>query len=61
MLKSKLHGARVARAVARGVERRKPMLVVPPAYRLGYWLYRLAPAVYERLMARQFQSELDRS
>ena len=51
---------RVARAVARAAERRKNLLVLSLAGVLGYWVHRLAPDLYERLMAGRFQSELQR-
>ena len=50
----------VAQAVARGAARRKNLVILPLLGALGYWIYRLAPPIYERLMARQFQSELKR-
>jgi len=51
---------RVACSVARGVARRRRLVVVPAPYLLAYWLYRLAPGLYEHLMARQFKAELNR-
>jgi NAD(P)-dependent dehydrogenase (short-subunit alcohol dehydrogenase family) len=49
-----------ARAIYRGAVRRKYNLVLTPVGKLGYWMNRIAPLMYERLMARQFRSELDR-
>ncbi len=51
---------RVARAVVRAAGRRRSLLVLSPAGVLGWWVHRLAPGLYERLMARRFRSELQR-
>lgn len=48
----------VAEAVYRGVLNRRHLLLFTPMGILGYWISRLAPALYERLMTRQFRSEL---
>jgi NAD(P)-dependent dehydrogenase (short-subunit alcohol dehydrogenase family) len=50
----------VARAVVRAAERRRNLLVLSPAGILGYWVHRFFPMLYERLMARKFESELRR-
>lgn len=52
---------RVADAVCKGMQKKKPLVVLSPIGRLTYWLSRFAPNLYERLMARQLQSELIRS
>jgi len=51
---------KVAAAVVRAAERRKNLLVLSSAGVLGYWIHRLAPGFYERLMAGKFQRELQR-
>jgi len=51
---------RVADAVFRGIQKRKHLVVLSPVGRLTYWMSRLAPNLYERLMARQLKSELIR-
>ncbi len=38
----------------------KKMLVLTPMGKIGYWVSRLAPLLYEKLMARQFKTELER-
>ncbi|MCG8564349.1 MAG: SDR family oxidoreductase [Desulfobacterales bacterium] len=48
----------VARTVAGHIPRKTPMLVFTFFGKLGYWISRLFPGVYERLMTRQFRSEL---
>jgi len=50
----------VAEAVLRAVVRRKPLVLLTPVAHLTYWLNRLLPTFYERLMARQLKSELER-
>jgi len=51
---------RVADAVFRGIQKRKHLVVLSPVGRLTYWMSRIAPNLYERLMARQLKSELIR-
>lgn len=51
---------RVAEAVCRGLIRKKKLLVLSPVGRMAYWVSRLAPHFYERMMARQLRSELIR-
>jgi len=48
----------VAEAVYRGTLKRKPMLVLTPMGKIGYWVSRLAPGLYEWLMERQFRGEI---
>ena len=52
---------RVAEAVCKGIQKKKHLVVLSPVGRLTYWMSRLAPNLYERLMARRLQSELNRS
>jgi short-subunit dehydrogenase len=48
----------VAEKVFRGIIRRKRLLVLTPVGKTTYWLSRLAPGLYERIMARQLKQEL---
>jgi NAD(P)-dependent dehydrogenase (short-subunit alcohol dehydrogenase family) len=50
----------IADAVYRGLLKKKDLMVLSPVGKLAYWMSRLAPHVYERMMARQLQSELNR-
>jgi NAD(P)-dependent dehydrogenase (short-subunit alcohol dehydrogenase family) len=50
--------ARVAEAVYKGVRNRRHLVVITPVGKLSYWISRLAPVFYERLMARQVKDEL---
>jgi NAD(P)-dependent dehydrogenase (short-subunit alcohol dehydrogenase family) len=52
--------ARVAADIYAGAVARKPMLVLTPVGKLSYWINRLAPRLYERIMARQVRDELIR-
>ena len=52
--------ARVAADIYAGALARKPMLVLTPIGKLSYWINRLAPRLYERIMARQVKAELER-
>jgi len=51
---------RVADAVCRAMLKKKNILVLSPVGKLTYCLSRIAPGLYERLMARQLKSELIR-
>lgn len=51
---------RVADAIYRGAVRREHMLVLTAAGKLGYWVSRIAPVLYERIIERQFRGELER-
>jgi short-subunit dehydrogenase len=51
----------IAAAVYRGLLKKKNLMVLSPVGKLAYWMSRLAPNFYERLMARQLKSELMRS
>jgi len=50
----------VARAVLQGVIKRKRMLVLTPTGKMTYWLSRLAPGIYEKVMANALKQELIR-
>lgn len=50
----------VADAVFKAIAGRKPLLLLTPVAHLTYWMTRLMPTVYERLMARQLKAELER-
>jgi NAD(P)-dependent dehydrogenase (short-subunit alcohol dehydrogenase family) len=52
--------AKVAEAIYRGALKRRQLLVLTPVGKLAYWVSRLAPLWYERLMARQVKAELVR-
>ena len=45
----------VADAVYQGVIKRKHLLILSPVGKLTYWLNRLTPLLYERLMTRQLK------
>ncbi len=48
----------VAEQIATGVLKKKPTLVLTPMGRLGYYIHRLWPDLYERIMTHQFKTEL---
>jgi NAD(P)-dependent dehydrogenase (short-subunit alcohol dehydrogenase family) len=48
----------VAEKIFQGVMKRKTMLVLTPIGKMTYWLSRLAPGIYESIMARQLKEEL---
>lgn len=50
----------VAEAVFQGFLKRKRMIVLTPTGKLTYFLSRLAPGLYERIMARKLREELIR-
>jgi len=50
----------VAHAVIKAVAKRKPLVLLTPVAHLTYWMTRLVPTLYERLMARQLKAELER-
>lgn len=52
--------AKVAADIFKGAQARKPLLVLTPIGKLSYWLSRLAPILYERIMAWQVKEELMR-
>ena len=47
-----------AEAIFRGAEREKDLLVLTAVGKIGYWISRLMPRVYERQMARRLKAEL---
>ena len=49
----------VADIVYRGACRRKDLLVLTPVGKLTWWMNRLLPPLYERIMARHLKSELE--
>ena len=51
---------KVAADIFKGAQKRKSLLVLTPIGKLSYWISRLAPILYERLMARQVKEELMR-
>ena len=48
----------VAEAVYKGALKEKPLIILSPVGKLSYWISRLTPVLYERIMARQLRSEL---
>jgi NAD(P)-dependent dehydrogenase (short-subunit alcohol dehydrogenase family) len=49
---------RVAEAIYQGALKRRHLLVLTPVGKISYWISRVAPIFYERIMARQLRSEL---
>jgi NAD(P)-dependent dehydrogenase (short-subunit alcohol dehydrogenase family) len=49
---------KVAADIFKGAQARKPLLVLTPVGKLSYWISRLAPVLYERLMARHAVKQL---
>ena len=47
----------VAEALFRGVERRRELVLVPAQARLAWWLSRLAPRLYARIMLRRLRAD----
>jgi NAD(P)-dependent dehydrogenase (short-subunit alcohol dehydrogenase family) len=50
---------RVADAVYRGAAKGKNIIVLTPIGKLTYFMHRMAPGVYERLMAKKLRSEIE--
>lgn len=48
----------VAKQIADGIVKRKPMLVLTFMGKVGYFVSRFFPLLYERIMTRQFKDEL---
>lgn len=48
-----------ASAVLAGAERGRRLVFVGPTARVAWWLNRLAPTLYERIMARRLRGELE--
>ncbi len=49
----------VAEAIYRGAIKRKHLLVLTPVGKISYWISRIFPLRYERMMARRLRSELE--
>jgi short-subunit dehydrogenase len=49
-----------AQAICAAALRRKRILIPTTMGKAAYWISRLAPAVYDRIVARQFKAELMR-
>ena len=52
--------AKVAEDILIRAQQRKPLRVLTPVGKLAYWVSRLSPILYERIMARQVKAELMR-
>ena len=52
--------ARVAEDIYEGTLKKKHLLVITLVGKLSYWMNRLAPRLYERIMSRQVRDELKR-
>ena len=50
---------KVADIIYRGALKRKDLLVLTPVGKLTWWMSRLLPPLYERIMAKQLKSELE--
>jgi len=50
----------IGAAMFQGIVKKKHLMVLTPVGKLAYWISRFAPVLYERIMARQLQSELRR-
>jgi len=48
-----------AEAIFTGAVKRKHLLVLTPVGKMSYWISRIFPILYERMMARQLRSELE--
>ena len=48
-----------AEAIYVGAVKRKHLLVLTPVGKISYWISRIFPILYERMMARQLRSELE--
>lgn len=51
----------VARAIVRAVRRGRDLVLVPGEARLSWWISRLAPRLYQRLMLRRLGHPVDRT
>jgi NAD(P)-dependent dehydrogenase (short-subunit alcohol dehydrogenase family) len=51
---------KIADAILKGTLRRRKLLILTPVGKLSYLISRFAPVLYESLMARQVQEELNR-
>jgi short-subunit dehydrogenase len=50
----------VADEIFRAALKRKNLVVLTFMGKLGYWISRVAPVFYEKMMAKKFRSELER-
>ena len=50
----------VAEAIYNGALHKRHLLILTPVGKLAYWISRLGPVLYERIMARQVREELIR-
>ena len=50
----------VAEAIYKGALKRKHLLVLTPVGKISYWISRIFPILYERMMARKLKSELEK-
>lgn len=50
---------RVAEAIYRRALKRKHLLVLTPVGKISYWISRVFPVLYERMMARKLRAELE--
>jgi NAD(P)-dependent dehydrogenase (short-subunit alcohol dehydrogenase family) len=48
-----------ADAIFRGAVKRKNLLVLTPMGKISYWISRLAPGLYEKMMAKKLRAELE--
>jgi len=49
----------VAEAIYKGALKRKHLLVLTPVGKISYWISRILPTLYERMMARKLRAELE--
>ena len=49
---------KVAEDIYKGAQKKRNLLVLTPVGKMAYWLNRIAPATYERLMAGKVKAEL---
>ncbi|MCP3944267.1 MAG: SDR family oxidoreductase [Desulfobacteraceae bacterium] len=47
-----------AENIYQGAVKGKNLIIITPVGKLAYWISRIAPVIYEKLMTRQFKSEL---
>lgn len=52
---------RIAEAVYKGGLKQKKMLILSPIGKLTYWISRITPVLFERIMTRQLKEELMRN
>jgi NAD(P)-dependent dehydrogenase (short-subunit alcohol dehydrogenase family) len=50
----------VAETVYRGALKRKPLVIVGGTGKLSWWVSRVAPGIYARMMTRRFQQDMQR-